>query len=357
MPILLFLGAKLVAYTLLGALLGLFGSWISLSPTMRGWLQIFIGLFMLGMALQMLDVHPIFRYLVIQPPKGIQRFIRQSSKADDALTPLFLGALTVFIPCGVTQAMQLLALGSGSPTQGALIMFAFVLGTSPIFYLLGLATARLSSAWEGTFMQAAAIAIILMALYSMLSGSRLLGYQIGLGNPIEMANSNMQATPIPLLDNGEVQMTGLAARNLPQINADGYQEVKIAALNSGYEPTQLELRAGVPARITLVTNETYSCSRAFVIPALGVERVLPETGNEVIELMPQEIGSIPFTCSMGMYSGVIDVVANDEPPTQLANQAPAAIEETANQATEQQALQTPITEANQATEQQTAIKR
>ena len=128
--------------------------------------------------------------------------------------------------------------------------------------------------------------------------------------------------------------------------------MKIAALNSGYEPTQLELRAGVPARITLVTNETYSCSRAFVIPALGVERVLPETGNEVIELMPQEIGSIPFTCSMGMYSGVIDVVANDEPPTQLANQAPAAIEETANQATEQQALQTPITEANQATEQQ-----
>ena len=346
-PILLFLGAKLVAYTLLGALLGLFGSWISLSPTMRGWLQIFIGLFMLGMALQMLDVHPIFRYLVIQPPKKIQRFIRQSSKEDDALTPLFLGALTVFIPCGVTQAMQLLALGSGSATQGALIMFAFVLGTSPIFYLLGLATARLSSAWEGTFMQAAAIAIILMALYSMLAGSRLLGYQIGLGNPIEMADSsdsNIQATPIPILDDGAAQMTGIAASNLPPINADGYQDVKIAALNSGYEPTQLQLRAGVPARLTLVTNETYSCSRAFVIPALGVERVLAETGNETIELMPQEIGSIPFTCSMGMYSGVIEVVANDESP-QLANQAPvqeASQAPVATVATGQEASQAPV---------------
>jgi len=344
-PILLFLGAKLVAYTLLGALLGLFGSWISLSPAMRGGLQILIGLFMLGMALQMLDVHPIFRYLVIQPPKRIQRFIRQSSKADDAFTPLFLGALTVFIPCGVTQAMELLALGSGSATRGALIMFAFVLGTSPIFYLLGLATARLSSAWEGTFMRAAAIAILVMALYSMLAGSRLLGYQIGLGNPIEVADSGdssdsiIRATPIALLDDGATQMTGLAARNLPQINSDGYQEVKIAALNSGYEPTLLRLRAGVPARITLVTNETYSCARAFVIPALGVERVLSETGDETIELMPQEVGSIPFTCSMGMYTGVIEVVANDEPPTQLANQAPAAIEETANQATEQEPVQ------------------
>ena len=49
-PILLFLAAKLVAYTLLGMLLGVFGSWIALSPTMRGWLQILIGLFMLGMA-------------------------------------------------------------------------------------------------------------------------------------------------------------------------------------------------------------------------------------------------------------------------------------------------------------------
>ena len=104
-------------------------------------------------------------------------------------------------------------------------MFAFVLGTSPIFYLLGLATARLSSAWEGTFMQAAAIAIILMALYSMLAGSRLLGYQIGLGNPIEMADSGghsghsggdssdsndskIEATPIPILDDRAPQMTG-----------------------------------------------------------------------------------------------------------------------------------------------------
>ena len=43
-------------------------------------------------------------------------------------------------------------------------------------------------------------------------------------------------------------------------------------------------------------------------------------------------------------------MANDEPPTQLANQAPAAIEETANQATEQQALQTPVAEANQVRE-------
>src|SRR5918995_1292888 len=46
LPILLFLGAKAVAYTLLGALLGLLGSYLTLSPTTRAVLMILIGIFM-----------------------------------------------------------------------------------------------------------------------------------------------------------------------------------------------------------------------------------------------------------------------------------------------------------------------
>src|SRR5512147_2938156 len=45
-PILLFLVAKIVAYTLLGALLGLLGSYLTLSPTTRAVLMILIGVFM-----------------------------------------------------------------------------------------------------------------------------------------------------------------------------------------------------------------------------------------------------------------------------------------------------------------------
>src|SRR6266508_935913 len=56
-PILLFLIAKIVAYTLLGALLGLLGSYLTLSPTVRAFLMIVIGIFMLGNALRMFNVH------------------------------------------------------------------------------------------------------------------------------------------------------------------------------------------------------------------------------------------------------------------------------------------------------------
>ncbi|MBL8099268.1 MAG: sulfite exporter TauE/SafE family protein, partial [Anaerolineales bacterium] len=132
LPIFLFLVAKLIAYTLLGALLGWLGSYITFSPTSRAILMIAIAIFMIGNALRMFNVHPIFRYFSIEPPKFITRYIRKTAKGTDTATPLFLGALTVFIPCGVTQAMMATALGTGSVIMGAALMFAFTLGTSPV---------------------------------------------------------------------------------------------------------------------------------------------------------------------------------------------------------------------------------
>jgi len=110
-PILLFLGSKLAAYTVLGVFLGWLGSVLQLSPYSRAALQIGIGVFMLGTAARLFNLHPVFRYFVIQPPRFITRFIRRRAKASngDYATPFFLGSLTVFIPCGITQAMMALA--------------------------------------------------------------------------------------------------------------------------------------------------------------------------------------------------------------------------------------------------------
>ena len=58
---------------------------------------------------------------------------------------IFLGALTVFIPCGVTQAMMAAALGTGSLAMGAALMFAFTLGTSPVFFVVAYLTTELGS--------------------------------------------------------------------------------------------------------------------------------------------------------------------------------------------------------------------
>jgi hypothetical protein len=68
MGTLLFLGAKIVSYTLLGFLLGFFGASLSISSTVQGWLQIMAGLYMIATAANLLQIHPIFRYVVVQPP-------------------------------------------------------------------------------------------------------------------------------------------------------------------------------------------------------------------------------------------------------------------------------------------------
>ncbi|MBK9208121.1 MAG: sulfite exporter TauE/SafE family protein [Anaerolineales bacterium] len=86
-PIFLFLVSKLIAYTLLGALLGWLGSFLTLSPMTRAMLMIAIGIFMIGNALRMFNVHPIFRYFSVEPPKFITRYIRRTAKGTDTFTP------------------------------------------------------------------------------------------------------------------------------------------------------------------------------------------------------------------------------------------------------------------------------
>jgi plastocyanin domain-containing protein len=56
----------------------------------------------------------------------------------------------------------------------------------------------------------------------------------------------------------------------------------------------------------MVTEETYSCARGFVIPALNIEELLPASGTVVIDIPAQKAGTVmQFTCSMGMYTGEI----------------------------------------------------
>jgi sulfite exporter TauE/SafE len=291
LPILLFLGAKIVAYTLLGALLGLLGSYLSLSPTTRAILMIAIGVFMVGNALRMFNVHPIFRYFSFEPPKFITRYIRRTAKGTDNLTPLFLGALTVFIPCGVTQAMMAVALGTGSAVMGAALMFAFTLGTSPVFFVIAYLTTELGSRMEKYFMRFVAVVVLVLGLVTVNGGLNILG------SPLSF--QNMTRGLVPSVD-ASASRTGSSA----PVAANG--ELILQVENDGYFPQTLKAPAAQDVTLNLVTNKTYSCSRDFVIPALNFYQLLPDTGTVQVSIPAQEKGSkLYFTCSMGMYTGQI----------------------------------------------------
>ena len=290
LPILLFLAAKLVAYTLIGFLLGALGSVLQLNAITRAILLIAVGIFMVGNALRMFNVHPIFRYFAIEPPKFITRYIRRKAKnGESVFAPLFLGALTVFIPCGVTQAMMAVAVGTGNALQGAVLMFAFILGTSPVFFVVAYLAMKLGSRLEKWFMRFVAVILLVLGLFSINSGLTLVGSPLSVTNMIQSVNATRKEL----------------ASSVPISESDGVT-LYLSAGNNGYSPRTLHARADTPIKLNLVTYQTTACSRSFVIPSLGVEKLLSETGTETISIPAQPSGTVMrFSCSMGMYTGEI----------------------------------------------------
>jgi uncharacterized protein len=293
-PILAFLSAKLFAYTLLGFFLGWVGSLIQPSQAIMIILQIAVGLFMIATALNILNVHPIFRYAVIQPPRFLTRMIRKESKSGNVFAPVMLGAFTVFIPCGTTQAMMALAVASGSPGAGAAVLFAFTLGTSPVFFLLGYFATKLSATFQRTFMQFAAYAIILLAVFNI-------------NNTIALTGSPWT---LDRLWSGFYCTVSFCASDFKAEVTQAASDTTIYIKSEGYSPNQLTVKAGTEVNLKLINNDGNGCAQAFTMPTLGIQRIVPiGKTDEVHFTAPTTPGEeIAFMCSMGMYRGTIHVI-------------------------------------------------
>ena len=288
----IFLLAKLFAYTILGAGLGLLGDALTINPKFQGFMQIIAGLFMLATAGRLLNLHPIFRYIVIQPPKFLLKKLRNVSRDASFFAPLSLGALTVFIPCGVTQAMMVLAISTGNAVSGGLTMFFFTLGTSPVFVILGIAALTLLSKKPINYLAAGLIAVL--GVLSINSGQILRGSIHTFQNYYKViTNSNRLYAKEGLLAN---------------INGDGVQEVTVDVNNYGYSTSTLVLKANVPVRLKLKTDNVASCSRAFTIPSLNLTKILPKSGEEILEFTPQKTGRLAFNYSMGVHGGEFQII-------------------------------------------------
>lgn len=292
-----FLTTKFIIHVILGFALGAFGGALALSDSARVVMQIAAGLYMIAVALNILNIHPIFRYAIIQPPRFLTRKLRDTSKSKDLFAPGLLGVLTIFIPCGTTLAMEALAISSGKPLLGAGIMGAFVLGTSPLFLGLGFLTTALGDAFKRKFFKIAAVLVLYLGITSVNSALVVAGSPVTLQTlrnaiPIEidLGGGNSTAT------NTDVKIVG------------GEQVFDISVLPSGYKPDSIQVKAGVPVKLNLNPVGGLGCTSGFVIPQLGIRQNLTAGVVTPIEFTPTTKGKITWTCSMGMYSGTIEVI-------------------------------------------------
>ena len=199
----------------------------------------------------------------------------------------------MLIPCGVTQAMMAAALGTGSASQGAAMMFAFTLGTSPVFFLVAYLPTQVGARREKYFLRFVAVVVLILGLVSLDGGLNLMGA------PFSFTRLAQQMFPAR-------QESSLTLPDAPYTSASSEGALRLEVQNQGYFPQTLKARANTALTLELVTNKTYSCARDFVIPALKYYQLLPATGRVAVSIPPQAPGTVMrFTCSMGMYTGQI----------------------------------------------------
>lgn len=286
-----FLISKYIAYIALGFLLGAFGGAINIGPRVQTIMQLVAGAYMIAVALNLLNIHPVFRYVIIQPPRFLTRLVRNQSKSKDLFAPGLLGAMTIFIPCGTTIAMEALAISSANAVVGASIMAVFILGTMPMFFGIGIITSILGGTFKSKFLKLASIAVIYLGINSI-NGSL-----VALNSPLTLQSI---AENFPSLDlNGE-------DGQIPQQQIS--QNFQIDVSSRGYTPNYIKVQKDREVTLTLKSQGAYSCASAFRIPSLKISRNLSLNDTQTVTFTPAKVGKIKFNCSMGMYRGIIEVV-------------------------------------------------
>jgi len=170
MPLILFHGARIIGFFLLGGVIGLVGIAFRLTPRFYFVTSIVLFIVMLILGINLLDIFPFFRKLQLRMPKRLSRRITGFEKIGNRFTPLLLGILTFLLPCGFTQSMQINAMASGDFLQGSLIMLVFALGTFPVLALLSFTSLRFShSLRSGIFFKTACFIVIFFAIFNFIS--------------------------------------------------------------------------------------------------------------------------------------------------------------------------------------------
>lgn len=293
-PHLFFNLGRIFGYAILGGVLGLAGSVFEISNFATGVLIIMAGLVMMFLGLQLTGIFPRLKSLNFSLPKGIAKIFgtQNNEKEYSHKKAVALGALTFFLPCGFTQAMQVYALSTGSFFSGAAIMGVFALGTAPGLLSIGGLTSFVKGMFARRFFKFAGLAVLLMALFNINNGFGLLGWEI------DWSSGNQDKAIVA------------ADPNVKIIN--GVQVVSMTENNRGYSPNKFTIVKDIPVRWVIDAKAPNSCASALVVPKLGIRKFL-SAGENIIEFTPTEAGKLAFSCSMGMYTGSFNVVdsAND----------------------------------------------
>jgi len=286
---------KTLSYTAIGALFGAFGALIAFTPETQGMVGIAAGVFLLLFGLHMLEVFPALDHFQFHPPRFLMRFVGKAYRKHS--NPFIIGLLNgLMIICGPLQAMYIMAAGTGSGAQGALILLFFGLGTLPLLLGFGMLTSVVSKNLTPKLLKASGV--IVMALGAIMLNRGLAATGSGMDFHTLTTRLAQFLAPTHLADTA---------------NCEATQTIRMEVSKSGFVPNNFTLRKGVPVRWEIHGKEMTPCNKAIIVPQYGLDIKL-QPGWQTIEFTPQQTGVVAWSCWMGMIPGTFIVI--DEAPAE-----------------------------------------
>ena len=349
---------RVISYTVIGFILGavglLFGggSGAGVPVLAQGILKLLAGVFMVVMGINMLGLFPWLRRLQPRVPKFIARKVNMEKARNKS--PLIVGLLNGFMPCGPLQSMQIVALASGNPFAGALSMLLFSLGTVPLMLGLGSLVSALGKKFANKVMRVGAVLVVVLGLAMLSQGGslsgflppdRLLAVILGLCTigvvasiPFHRPDQKTASTIIASI----AVVIAIATWNMQSASAAGSdtssgiqivdgKQVITSTLSSGQYPN-ITVQAGTPVKwvINAPQGSINGCNYQINIPEYGISNYSFQTGENVIEFNPTTTGKFQYSCWMGMIHGSITVTQAGAPVSASSssggNNAPGAAE-------------------------------
>lgn len=287
-PHIFFNAGRIAGFTIFGAAIGGFGAIFQLSGSMLGWLMIVVSFVMILLGLSLTGLFPRLNALTLPP-----RFAKalglggSGEKGYSWYGSMAMGTLTFFLPCGFTQAVQLMAIGFGNPLSGALIMGMFAIGTTPGLMGMGWMVSAVEGKYSQPLFRVIGVVVVALALVNF-SGA------VTLAN-IQLPDFKSVTNQPVVLSNETVRLDAIF---IPSANPD---------------ITPSEFTAKVGQRTALVVSakqDGQGCMSTIMIPGLYDTPILLKGGEQyILEFTPTKPGTYAITCAMGVKRGEIVVEA------------------------------------------------
>jgi sulfite exporter TauE/SafE len=165
---------RIATYSLVGAVMGLSGSFVNVAGKMAGAQNLVAFGAGIMMVLMGLSISGLWSgaSLLERHTGVVLSAARRAISVPSGLRYPALGLILGLLPCGLSYTVFIAATGSGGALQGALISLLFGLGTMPAVMLFGTLTASFSASLRGLIYRSGGVAIVVMGILFILRGVR-----------------------------------------------------------------------------------------------------------------------------------------------------------------------------------------